>query len=56
MKEDGYRISAETVRELMCNMGLTSIRQDAKATYDKECRRYKNHLNQQFTTAKPNEV
>lgn len=56
MKEDGYRISAETVRELMCDMGLTSIRQDAKAIYYKECRRYKNHLNQQFTTAKPNEV
>lgn len=56
MKEDGYHISVETVRKLMRDMGLTSIRQDAKDIYDKERHRYKNHLNQQFTTTKPNEV
>lgn len=56
MKSEGYRISADTVRELMRDMGLTSIRQDSKEIYDKEKRRHKNYLNQQFTTTKPNEV
>ena len=44
------------VAELMRDMGLISIRQDAKSMYDKEQRRFKNHLNQQFTTTRPNEV
>lgn len=56
MKSEGYRISADTVRELMRDMGLTSIRQDSKEIYDKEKRRHKNYLNQQFTTTRPNEV
>lgn len=56
MKDNGYRISVEMVRKLMRDMGLISIRQDAKDLYDKEQRRYKNYLNQQFTTTRPNEV
>lgn len=56
MKDNGYRISVEMVRKLMRDMGLISIRQDAKDLYDKEQRRYKNYLNQQFTTTRPDEV
>lgn len=56
MKEQGYIISPETVREIMRDMGLISIRQDAKDMYDKEKRRFKNYLNQQFHTTRPNEV
>ena len=56
MKSEGYKISADTVRELMRDMGLISIRQDSKEIYDKEKRRHKNYLNQQFTTTRPNEV
>ena len=54
MKEEGYRVSVEMVRELMRDMGLISIRQEAKDLYDKEQRKYKNHLNQQFHTDHPN--
>lgn len=56
LQEEGYKTSVKMVRELMRDMGLISIRQDAKDIYDKEKRRYKNHLNQQFTTTRPNEV
>lgn len=44
------------VRELMRDMGLLSIRQDAKKVYAKERRSLKNHLNQQFEVTRPNEV
>ena len=56
MKERGIRVSNKMVSELMRDMGLTSIRQDAKDLYDKEQRRFKNYLNQQFTATRPNEV
>ncbi len=56
MKESGIRISKEMVTELMREMGLFSIRQDAKKIYDKDQRLLKNHLNQQFTVERPNEV
>lgn len=56
LKGEGYRTSVEMVRELMRDMGLASIRQDAKALYDKEQQKYKNHLNQQFNTDQPNQV
>ena len=56
LQEEGYKTSVKMVRELMRDMGLISIRQDAKDIYDKEKRRCKNHLNQQFTTTRPNEV
>lgn len=51
MKEEGYKVSQEMVRELMRDMGLLSIRQDAKKVYAKERRSLKNHLNQQFEYA-----
>ena len=56
MKESGIRVSREMVSELMRDMGLISIRQDSKDLYDKEQRRFKNYLNQQFTARRPNEV
>lgn len=56
MKEEGYRISIGMVRELMHDMGLISIRQDAKDLYDKEQKKYKNHLNQEFIATRPNEI
>lgn len=56
MKEEGYKVSQEMVRELMRDMGLISIRQDAKKVYAKERRSLKNHLNQQFEVTRPNEV
>ena len=56
IKEAGIRVSREMVSELMHDMGLISIRQDSKDLYDKEQRRFKNYLNQQFTVTRPNEV
>jgi putative transposase len=56
LKEEGYHISVEMVRELMRDMGFVSIRQGAKDLYDKEQRKFKNYLNQQFTVTHPNEV
>lgn len=56
LKRDGYKISVEMVRELMRDMGLISIRQDAKNLYDKERRKHKNYLNQNFDVDKPNQV
>ena len=56
LKEQGEHISEQMVRSLMRDMGLTSIRQDAKDLYDKERLKYKNFLNQQFSPNMPNEV
>ena len=56
LKEHGCRTSEKTVRKLMRDMGLISIRQDAKSIYDKEQRKFRNHLNQQFSVSNPNEV
>ena len=56
LKSRGVRVSVEMVRELMKDMGLISIREGAKDDYDKERKMYKNYLNQQFSTTKPNEV
>ena len=56
IKEEGYRTSVKMVRELMRDMGMISIRQDAKDLYDKERRNFKNHLNQQFHAVHPNQI
>lgn len=56
LKNQGYRISEGTVRNLMQDMGLISIRQEAKDLYDKEKQKYKNYLNQEFKTNRPNQV
>ena len=57
LKERGYNTCEETVRRLMKDMGLVSIRQRAKALYEQEKRRVpKNVLSQQFTVKRPNSV
>lgn len=56
MKSEGIKISKEMVRTLMREMGLISIRQSAKKLYEDESQKYKNYLNQEFDTNKPNEV
>jgi len=56
LKGQGYPISVKMVRELMQEMGLTSIRQGAKNTYVKEQRKLINHVNQQFNVTRPDEV
>ena len=56
MKSNGIKVSDEMVRTLMRDMGLVSIRQSAKKLYEDECRKYKNHLNQEFDVSRPNEV
>ena len=41
----------------MADMGLTSIRQRAKALYEKERKAYcKNRVNQNFTAIAPNQI
>ena len=56
-KEQGYKTSEDTVRKLIADMGLTSIRQHSKALFEKERKTYcKNHLNQNFATTAPNQV
>lgn len=55
-KRQGYRVSDRMVRTLMRDMRLISIRQDTKSIYNKEQRRLKNRLNQQFNISRPNEV
>lgn len=45
LKEKGYSTSEETVRRLMQDIGLASIRQQSKALYEQERREfYKNRL------------
>ncbi len=57
LKERGYNTCEETVRRLMKDMRLVSIRQRAKALYEQEKRRVpKNVLSQQFTVKRPNSV
>jgi transposase InsO family protein len=41
------------VLEIMRDMGIASIRQSSKKTHDKEERKYKNHLNQDFVATQP---
>lgn len=56
MKSEGIKVSSEMVRKLMREMGLFSIRQNAKKLYNDECLKYKNHLNQEFIAERPNEI
>lgn len=56
LRNKGIKISEHLVRELMQDMGLASIRQNAKNLYDKENSRYKNYVNQQFDVKRPNQV
>lgn len=56
LRKEGLRVSEKMVSSLMREMGIQSIRQSAKAMYDEEHKKLKNHLNQKFETSKPNEV
>lgn len=50
------KTSVNMVRQLMSDMGLVSIRQDAKKYYNDNARRHKNYLNQEFNTTAPDQV
>ena len=52
----GIKTTTNLVNELMSDMGLVSIRQDAKKYYDDNVRQRKNYLNQEFHTNAPNQV
>lgn len=56
LRAKGEKVSVETVRKLMKDMGIASIRDGAKKEYDKNVKKYKNYLNQQFDVNAPNEV
>lgn len=57
LKEQGYRTCEDTVRRLMHDMGLVSIRQRAQALYEQEKRiTCKNILRQQFKALAPNKI
>ena len=55
LKERGFTTSAKTVRYLMSDMGLISIRQRAKALYEKDRKaNYIYQLKQNFVSTAPN--
>ena len=56
LKTRGIRVTEGMVRQLMQDMGLISIRENSKDYYEREKRKHKNYLNQQFRTTRPNEV
>ena len=56
MKREGYRISEKMVRQIMRDLGLLSIREDAKDFYNKHKVQYNNRLKQNFTVDAPNQV
>ena len=56
LKASGEKVSEKMVRQLMHDMGIVSIRNDAKTLYNKEHAKPKNHLNQNFNVSRPNEV
>lgn len=56
LKNQGYKVSISMVRQLMRDMGIASIRQEAKSLYNKNTKKCKNYVNQQFHTDKPNQI
>ena len=56
MKNEGYHISVEMVRELMRDMGLLSIRKGEKDFYEKGKNCNSNRVKQQFSVTAPNQV
>lgn len=56
LRNKGVKVSDEMVRELMKEMGLVSIRQEAKKLYTDDIKRNKNYLNQEFDPDSPNQV
>lgn len=56
LRRRDIKTSVNMVRQLMSDMGLVSIRQDAKKYYNDNARRHKNYLNQEFNTTAPDLV
>lgn len=56
LESRGEATSVKTIRALMRDMGIASIRQEAKNLYDKEQKSSRNKLQQNFTTTAPNQV
>lgn len=56
LRNRGVKVSDEMVRELMKDLGLVSIRQEAKKLYTDDIKRHKNYLNQEFDPDAPNQV
>ena len=56
LRRRDIKSSVNMVRQLMSDMGLVSIRQDAKKYYNDNARRHKNYLNQEFNRTAPDQV
>ena len=56
LRRRDIKSSVNMVRQLMSDMGLVSIRQDAKKYYNDNARRHKNYLNQEFNTTAPDQA
>ena len=56
LAENGLRISAKRVLSIMQELGLHSIRTDAKKVYKNQMRKKQNLLHRKFTTDHPNQV
>ena len=56
LRNKGIKVSNQMVRELMKDLGLISIRQDAKKLYTDETKKRKNYLNQEFDPKSPDRV
>ena len=56
LAENGLRISTKRVLPIMQELGLHSIRTDAKKVYKNQMRKKQNLLHRKFTTDHPNQV
>lgn len=56
LKNQGEKVALETVRLLMREMGLESIRYSAKKNHIEQNRKRSNLLNQEFNVERPNQV
>ncbi len=56
LRSQGFRCSERLVGQLMRDMGISSIRNESKACYDKEMKAMPNLVKQNFNTKRPNEI
>lgn len=56
LHEMGWKVSKKTVADIMHDMGLFSIRNSSKEFYQRNQKKKKNYLNQNFNTSAPNQV
>ncbi|MDE6758749.1 MAG: IS3 family transposase [Clostridia bacterium] len=56
LRSQGIKVCDNTVREIMRDLGLKSIRQDSKRLYDRDKKKNRNLLQRQFNPEKPNQV